>query len=108
VADDDISIGDRVTVSEERRELEGIVFDFPSRNKAIVAVVDRERGPVLRTVPRDTLAARDKDVETDAALRLLIRRSAVRQRGGGPTGGGSGVSGGAGHRRGAAHRATGR
>ncbi|TML06366.1 MAG: hypothetical protein E6G41_07800 [Actinobacteria bacterium] len=108
MADDDISIGDRVTVSEERYALEGIVFDFPNRNKAIVAVVDRDRGPVLRTVPRDALAPRDKDADTDAALRLLIRRSAVGQRGGGATGGGGGVGGRAGHTRGTAHRATGR
>jgi len=108
MADDDISIGDRVTVSEERYALEGIVFAFPNRHKAIVAVVDRDRGPALRTVPRDTLAARDKDADTDAALRLLIRRSAAGQRGGGATGGGGGGGGRPGHTRGTAHRATGR
>jgi hypothetical protein len=44
--------GDLVTVANGNAELDGIVVDTPSRTKVVVAVVDRTRGPRLRTVTR--------------------------------------------------------
>jgi hypothetical protein len=103
-----IGAGELVTVAaDEGPELDGIVFDTPSSSKVIVAVVDRTRGPVFRTVHPSTLSPRTEDSPHDRALRLLVRRTpppvheAVR---GASTGG----RGRAGHFRGAAHRPTGR
>jgi hypothetical protein len=44
------SIGELVKVAGGGRELDGIVFDTPSRSKVVVAVVDPARGPMFRTV----------------------------------------------------------
>ena len=88
-------------------EIDGIVFDHPSRSKVVVAVIDETRGPVLRTYTEDALSERTEEGPDDHALRLLIRRTPP------PTRAGSrgGVTGGQarpGHSRGATHRPTGR
>lgn len=89
-------------------EQDGIVFDTPSASKVVVAVVDPERGPVLRTVHLNTLSAREEEGPADKALRLLIRRTPPPPlRGASAAGVGSG-RGRAGHTRGASHRTTGR
>ena len=56
-------------------QLDGIVFDTPSTTKVVVAVVDRGRGPVFRTVHPRTLSERTAEGADDRALRLLIRRT---------------------------------
>jgi hypothetical protein len=43
--------GELVKVSTGGPPADGIVFDLPSARKVVVAVSDRARGPVLRTVP---------------------------------------------------------
>ena len=87
---------------------DGIVFDVPSRAKVVVAVVQRGRGAVLRTVAASAVTARADDGPDDHALRLLIRRTPPPAHGatGGRAGPGNGRSDG--HTRGAAHRTTGR
>lgn len=105
----DLTAGTLVTVAEEGRpQIDGIVFDLPSASKAIVAVIDRKRGPVLRTVDRGVLGERAEEGADDRALKLLIRRTAPAMRGGARGGSGGGVGGRAGHSRGTAHRPTGR
>lgn len=88
-------------------ELDGIVFDTPSRSKVVVAVVDPHRGPMFRTVSPDVLIERADDGADDEALRLLIRRTPppVHTRARGGATGGRGRSGHAGP---AMHRPTGR
>ncbi len=101
------AVGDQVSISGEGPALDGIVFDTPSRNKVVVAVVVSGRGPGFRTVHPDTLSARETEGSDDAALRLLIRRTPPPARGG--ANGGAGVrKGSAGFSRGASHRTTGR
>ncbi len=88
-------------------ELDGIVFDTPSRTKVVVAVVDRERGPVFRTVSPRVLSERLEEGADDRALGLLIRRTPPPVHGatrGGARGGGARE----GHARGTAHRTTGK
>ena len=102
-----ISTGDLVTVTDDGPQLDGIVFDMPSRSKVVVAVVDRGRGPVFRTVHPDTLAARAQEASGDRALRLLIRRTPPPAHGAARAGAGIG-HGRAGHTRGAMHRTTGK
>jgi hypothetical protein len=102
-----IGAGDLVTVADDGPELNGIVFDTPSSSKVIVAVVDRARGPVFRTVHPSTLTARTEESPDDRALRLLVRRTPPPVHGSGRAGS-SGGRGHAGHPRGAAHRPTGR
>jgi hypothetical protein len=96
--------GTLVKVATGGPELDGIVFDTPSRSKV---VVDATRGPVLRTFNPDALSERTEEGGDDRALRLLVRRTPP------PTRAGSrgGVSGGRarpGHTRGAVHRPTGK
>jgi hypothetical protein len=101
------STGDLVRVATRGPQLDGIVFDVPSAAKAVVAVMDRERGPVLRTVERSALSERTEPGPDDAQLQLLIRRTPPAHRGGG--GAGSGVGPGrAGAKRAAMHRTTGK
>lgn len=102
-----VSTGDLVTVAGDGPKLDGIVFETPSRTKAVVAVVDGGRGPVFRTVHRDTLSAREEAGPSDRALRLLIRRTPPPARGAARDGAGVG-HGRAGHARGAMHRTTGK
>jgi hypothetical protein len=104
---DAISTGELVKVAGDGPELNGIVFDMPSRAKAVVAVVDPDRGPQFRTVPLRTLTERTTEAPEDRVLRLLIRRTpspgrtTVR-------GGTTGRHGSPGYARGATHRTTGR
>jgi hypothetical protein len=99
-------VGDLVTVEATGRDVNGIVFDLPSPAKAIVAVIDRTRGPVLRSFDSKLLSERTAAAPEDKALRLLIRRSATSGRGSSRAGQG-GVSGHSGHTRGADHRSNG-
>jgi hypothetical protein len=101
------SAGELVTVASGGPKLDGIVFDTPSRTKVVVAVVDRERGPVFRTVHPDTLSERADEGTDDKALRLLIRRTPQPTRGSG-RGGGDAERARAGHTRTAMHRTTGK
>lgn len=101
------SAGELVTVAGDGPPLDGIVFDTPSTTKTVVAVVDRGRGPVFRTVHPRTLTERETEGGDDHALRLLIRRTPVPVRGGARGGSGS-AQGRAGHTRAAMHRTTGK
>jgi hypothetical protein len=99
--------GERVRVSGGGPELDGIVFDTPSRTKVLVAVVDPVKGPVLRTVHPETLAERAEESPSDRVLQQLIRRTPPPGRRGGA--GGSGARGGLpGHSRASGHRTTGK
>lgn len=88
--------------------LDGIVFDTPSDSKVVVAIMDPNRGPVLRTFPPSALTERTDDSEHDRALRLLIRRTPPPVHGAARGGGGGAPGRSAGYKRGAAHRPTGR
>jgi hypothetical protein len=103
-----ISAGDLVTVTTGGPSIDGIVVDALSGSKAVVALRDRVRGPVLRTVSRKALAERAEAGPDDRALQLLIRRTPAHTRGAarGPGGGGTGRGGG--YTRAAPHRATGK
>src|SRR3954454_20007488 len=72
---DEIAAGDLVKVATAGPQNDGIVFDLPSASKAVVAVIDRGRGPVMRTVPRTALSERAEAGPDDRALRLLVRRT---------------------------------
>ena len=102
-----IDVGALVVVDFEKWQSDGIVFDLPSDAKAVVAVVDRKKGPVLRTVARTALTERTDAGDDDRALQLLVRRTAPASRGSGRSGGKVGGPQDA-HARGAAHRPTGR
>jgi hypothetical protein len=104
---DPIVVGQLVTVDTGHAPTDGIVFDLPNASKAVVAVIDRERGPVLRTVARTTLTERTEAGDDDRALQLLVRRTAPASRGGGRRAGGAGGPRDA-HGRASAHRPTGR
>jgi hypothetical protein len=99
--------GDLVTVTTDGPKIDGIVFDVPSRAKVVVAVMDRDRGPVFRTVHPDVLAERAAEGSDDRALRMLIRRTPPPARGAARDGAGA-THGRAGHSRGAMHRTTGK
>jgi hypothetical protein len=104
---EETNVGELVKVAGGGPEVDGIVFDAPSRSKVTVAVVDPSRGPVFRTVHLKTLSERTQEGPDDRALQLLIRRtpSPVRgaARGGVPTGHGT-----PGHSRATMHRTTGK
>ena len=102
-----IGAGELVKVASGGPELDGIVFDTPSRSKVVVAVVDPGRGPVFRTVHTKTLTERTEEGPDDRALHLLVRRtpSPVRSAAGGGIAAGRGSSG---HTRAAMHRTTGK
>jgi hypothetical protein len=99
--------GDLVTVSTGGPVIDGIVFDLPSDAKAVVAVMDRRRGPVLRTVERTRLAERTAAGPDDRALQLLVRRTPQPTRGAARGANGTGP-GRAGHGRATMHRTTGK
>jgi hypothetical protein len=99
--------GDLVSLSTAGPTLDAIVFDTPSDQKVVVAVVDRTRGPVLRTVEASALSERTDAGPTDAALRALIRRTPSSARGGRAGAQGS-VQGRRGHSRSTMHRTTGK
>jgi hypothetical protein len=99
--------GELVKVSSGGPELDGIVFDTPSRSKVVVAVVDAGRGPMFRTVHPRTLTERTEEGPDDRALRLLVRRTPSPARG--KASGGVAVGrGNPGYQRGAMHRTTGK
>jgi hypothetical protein len=101
------TLGELVRVASGGPELDGIVFDTPSKSKIVVAVVDPARGPMFRTVHPKTLTERAEEGPDDRALRLLVRRTPppVRGAAGGGTGAGRGTPG---HARQAMHRTTGK
>lgn len=101
------SAGGLVKVAGGGPELDGIVFDTPSRTKVIVAVVDPSRGPVFRTVHPNTLSERTEEGPHDRALWLLVRRTSPPVRGA-ARGGAGAVQGRPGHTRAAMHRTTGK
>jgi hypothetical protein len=102
-----VSVGALVKVTGDGPDVDGIVFDVPSRTKVIVAVLEGARGPVLRAVQLKTLSERTEDSPGDHALRLLIRRTPppVRTNASGTASAGHGSRG---HTRGTMHRTTGR
>lgn len=100
-------VGELVTVASGGPELDGIVFDIPSRSKVVVAVVDPGRGPTFRTVHPKTLTERTAEGPDDRALQLLLRRTPSPVHGA-SHGGGSGDRGRPGHTRPPTHRTTGR
>jgi hypothetical protein len=100
--------GELVKVTSGSSELDGIVFDTPSRSKVVVAMVDPARGPGFRTVHPQALTERTEDGPDDRALRLLLRRTPTppaRDTSGGAANAGRGNPG---HTRGASHRSTGK
>jgi hypothetical protein len=101
------SAGDLVKVDSGGPQLDGIVFDVPSHSKVVVAVVDRGRGPVFRTVHPSTLSERTDEGPDDRALRLLVRRTPPPVHASARAGA-SGGRGRPGHSRGASHRTTGK
>ena len=104
---DSTSIGELVTVADGGPQLDGIVFDVPSRTKVVVAVVDPNRGPMFRTVNPSTLSDREQEGPADRALQMLIRRTPTPGRGRTDSGSGPG-RGSRGHARGTMHRTTGK
>jgi hypothetical protein len=101
------SAGELVKVADGGPELDGIVFDTPSRSKVVVAVVDPGRGPVFRTVHPTALTERTEEGPSDRALRLLVRRTPPPVRGTAGDGGTAG-RGSPAHTRAAMHRTTGK
>jgi hypothetical protein len=101
------AVGELVKVAGAGPELDGIVFDTPSRTKVVVAVVDPERGPGFRTVHPKTLTAREQEGPDDRALRLLVRRTPPPVHGA-ARGAVAGRQSRAGFQRGATHRPTGK
>ena len=101
-----IAAGQLVKVATPGPQIDGIVFDVPSASKVLVAVIDRAKGPVLRSVAADAVSEREQEGPDDAALQLLIRRTPATSRGGGS--GGTGVQGSSGHSRATGHRTTGK
>jgi hypothetical protein len=101
------SIGELVKVTGEGPDLDGIVFDTPSRTKAVVALVDPDRGPMFRTVHPRTLTERTAEGPHDRALRHLVRRTPSPGRTA-ARGGVTGRHGSPGYARGASHRTTGK
>jgi hypothetical protein len=99
--------GGLVKVAGGGPELDGIVFDTPSRTKVIVAVVDPGRGPAFRTVHPSTLSERTEEGPGDRALWALVRRTSPPVRGAARGGAGTG-HGRPGHARAAMHRTTGK
>ena len=99
--------GELVKIATGGPEIDGIVFDVPSRSKVVVAVMDPDRGPRFQTVNAQTLSERTEEGPDDRALLQLIRRTPHPERG--AARGGTGVGhGSAGHKRAAMHRTTGK
>jgi hypothetical protein len=104
---EETQLGELVSVADGGPQLDGIIFDVPSRTKVVVAVTDPNRGPMFRTVHPRTLSERALESPGDRALKLLIRRTPApvhgAARGDAATGRGS-----RGHTRGTMHRTTGK
>ena len=62
-----VAVGDLVVVSGTGAPTDGLVFDTPSRTKAVVAVMDPTHGPVFRTVNPRSLAPRAQPGPHDPA-----------------------------------------
>ena len=105
---DQISAGDLVKVATKGPQVDGIVFEVPSATKVVVAMIDRSRGPVLRTVELSALTERTEDGPNDRALQLLIKRTSPAARGSARGGAQGGAGGRQGHARVAMHRTTGK
>jgi hypothetical protein len=101
------SSGQLVKIAGTGTEIDGIVFDTPSATKVVVAVIDRKRGPVFRTVNAKAVTTREEDGPDDRTLRLLVRRT-PRPVSEGAQGATVGRQGRSGFKSGTAHRATGR
>jgi hypothetical protein len=102
-----IAAGDLVKVATGGPQIDGIIFDVLKGTKVVVAVMDRGRGPVMRTFDRSALTERTDEGPDDRALQLLIRRTPPPARGAAR----GGVRGGharPGHARAAMHRTTGK
>jgi hypothetical protein len=99
--------GDLVKVAIGNRAIDGIVFDATGGAKVVVAMVDRERGPVMRTVELKDLSERAEAGPSDRALQMLIRRTPFGVRGA-ARGGGGPTGARAGHKRASMHRTTGK
>jgi hypothetical protein len=102
-----LGAGDLVKVATAGPQIDGIVFDVPSASKVVVALIDRRRGPVMRTVPRTALTDRPEPGPDDQALRQLVRRTPPPVHSAARGGSGAGQSR-AGHARAAMHRTTGK
>jgi hypothetical protein len=102
-----IAAGDLVKVETAGPLIDGIVFDVPSASKVVVAVMDRKRGPVMRTVPRAALTDRAEAGRDDRALELLVRRTPPPAHAAARGASGPGQQR-AGHSRAAMHRTTGK
>lgn len=100
-------MGELVKVATGGPDLDGIVFDVPSRTKVVVALMDPQRGPGFRTVEAASVTPRTDDAPADKALHALIRRTPAPSRGSAPGGGGA-RHGQAGHARATMHRTTGK
>jgi hypothetical protein len=103
----ELTAGDLVKVPTGGPVIDGIVVEVAGEAKAIVAVMDRERGPVLRTVATADLAERTDAGADDRALQLLAKRT-PRHASPAARGGAAGGSGRAGHKRASMHRTTGK
>jgi hypothetical protein len=101
------SSGQLVKIAGTGTEIDGIVFDTPSATKVVVAVIDRKRGPMFRTVNAKAVRTREEEGPDDRALRLLVRRT-PRPVSDGAQGATVGRQGRSGFKSGTAHRATGR
>jgi hypothetical protein len=103
-----MSAGDLVSVTNGGASTDGIVVDTLRGAKAVVALRDPVRGPVLRTVNRKSLTERAQAGPDDRALQLLIRRTPAHARAATRGGASSGTGRGGGYTRAAPHRATGK
>jgi hypothetical protein len=103
-----LSAGDLVSVTTGGPSTDGIVVDTLRGAKAVVALRDPVRGPVLRTVNRKALTERDQAGPDDRALQLLIRRTPAHASGATRGGAKGGTGRGAGYTRAAPHRTTGK
>jgi hypothetical protein len=100
-----VLIGSLVTVADGDHQRDGIVFDLPSPKKAVVAILDKKRGPVLQGFHPSAISERSTDGADDPQLHALIKRTPP------PTGrrsAATGVGQRAGHGRASAHRTTGK
>jgi hypothetical protein len=102
-----IAAGDLVKVATGGPQIDGIIFDVLKGTKVVVAVMDRGRGPVMRTFDRSALTERTDEGPDDRALQLLIRRTPANAHGAARAGAGGG-RGREGHTRAAMHRTTGK
>jgi hypothetical protein len=100
-----VLIGSLVTVADGEHQRAGIVFDLPSPKKAVVAILDKKRGPVFQGFHPSVISERSAEGPDDPLLHALIKRTPP------PTGrrsAATGVAGRAGHSRASSHRTTGK